>query len=63
MEQHRLLLLEEWDSRDDLEEHIRSDDFRKVLTVIDMASEPPKVEFHMDSHIRGMDFIQEVLSP
>jgi quinol monooxygenase YgiN len=55
----RVLLLETWETQEALERHICSENFRKVLTVMDLASEPPEIEFYtVVSQTQGMEFIQ-----
>ena len=51
-------LIEKWETRKDLERHIRSEDFRMALAVIDMASELPDIEFHTVTQSQGMELIQ-----
>ena len=36
-----VLLLEEWESRADLECHIHSEEYRHLLALIELSSEPP----------------------
>ena len=42
----QLLMLEKWDSQDSLEQHIKSDESRKVLAAIDSACEQPQVSIY-----------------
>jgi quinol monooxygenase YgiN len=55
-----LILLEEWNSRESIEKHIRSEEFRKVLAVMDVAIEPPKIAFITASSTAGMEFIEQI---
>jgi quinol monooxygenase YgiN len=54
----RLCLLEKWETQERLERHIRSEQFRKVLAVMDLANEPPEIEFNTVSQTQGMELIQ-----
>lgn len=54
-----LLLMEEWQSRKDLEKHIRSDEFRKILAVMDLANESPKTRFYHVSSTEGFEVIEK----
>jgi quinol monooxygenase YgiN len=56
----RLVLLEEWHSQKDLERHIRSDDFRNILAVMDLGPEPPILDFHTVSSTDGMALIEKI---
>jgi len=55
-----MVLLEEWHSQEDLERHIRSDDFRNILAAMDLGSEPPIPEFHTVSSTAGMELIEKI---
>ncbi|TEU05224.1 MAG: hypothetical protein E3J22_05920 [Candidatus Aminicenantes bacterium] len=55
-----LVLLEEWKSQEGLEQHIRSDDFRTILAVMDLAIEPPEIKFVTASNTAGMELIEEL---
>ena len=54
-----LILLEEWSSQESIEKHIRSDEFRKVLAVMDMANEQPKIAFVTASSTAGMELVEQ----
>jgi quinol monooxygenase YgiN len=51
------LLLEKWESHQDLEKHLASDDYRKKLTLIDLSDQAPQIHFHEVSETKGMDWI------
>ena len=53
--------LEEWESTDDLESHMCTESFRKLLAVMDLLIEPPKLHIHTVSHTAGIEFVEEVL--
>jgi quinol monooxygenase YgiN len=53
--------LEEWESRDDLEAHIGTESFRKLLAAMDLLSERPRIAIHTVSHTAGIDFVEDVL--
>lgn len=57
---NRLTLVEEWESLEDLEKHIGTDDYRKKLSIIDLSTQPPEILFHTVSETRGMDLITAV---
>jgi len=59
---HALIYLVQWDSQEDLEAHLRSERFRRLLPYIEMSAEPPAVSFGSIEHIRGIEFLVEVLS-
>ena len=56
----QLLLLEKWDSQESLEQHIKSDEFRKVMAAMDSACEPPKIRFYETNTLGGMDLLEKI---
>ena len=55
------ILLEEWATQEDVERHIRTDNQRRLLSLMDLLSEQPELRFNTVSHSVGMDFIENVL--
>jgi quinol monooxygenase YgiN len=51
------LLLQEWASKAVFEKHIHSNEFRHVLTLIDLANELPKISFNTISQQEGLGLI------
>lgn len=56
-----LMLLEEQESNEALDKHIRSDDFRKVLAVMELAKENPDISFHTVSSTGKFELIEELV--
>jgi quinol monooxygenase YgiN len=50
-----ILLEEAWKSDEDLDHHLRSDGFRDVLVVMEMALEPPEIQFSTIARMTGME--------
>ena len=50
-----------WETQEDLEKHLRSDRFRRLLPYIEMSLEPPEVDFSTIDQVRGIEFMVEVL--
>jgi quinol monooxygenase YgiN len=57
-----LCYVEDWQTEEDLERHIRSDDYRKFLALIDLSSEPPELKFHKVSETFGIEYLSRVRS-
>ena len=55
-------LIEEWETRADLEDHIKSDRFSVLLGTKSLLCEPPQIEIHTISHSEGMEAIDAVRS-
>ncbi len=60
---HVLTYLVRWDTQQEIEEHIRSERFRRLLPYIEMSVEPPEVDFSTIDQIRGIEFLVAALSP
>jgi quinol monooxygenase YgiN len=56
-----LILLEKWESHETLNQHIKSDDFRKVLAAMDSACEQPQISFYGIDSCEGMELVEKVL--
>lgn len=60
-EAESLLLMEEWETPEDLARHIRTPSFRRLLAVLELSVTVPEVVYVRGAGVRGMDFIVEVL--
>ncbi|MCG6908093.1 MAG: antibiotic biosynthesis monooxygenase [Desulfobacteraceae bacterium] len=57
----KTLLFEEiWADENHFQKHLRSDEFRNVLLVVEMASEPPEIHFDWIDHSTGIGTIQKM---
>lgn len=54
-----LTWMEEWDTREDLERHLQSPRYRKILAVLDMSDAQPDVRFETVVETTGMRLIEE----
>lgn len=51
---------EQWQSREDLEEQIRSPRYTHLLALMESATERPLLEFRFISEIRGLEYVAAV---
>ena len=51
---------EEWTNEASLRERLRSDSFDPLFTLIEDATQPPRIEFTLAHEKRGLDFVEEV---
>jgi quinol monooxygenase YgiN len=56
-DKNRFSLLEEWESREDLDHHIRSHRFGVLLGTKTLLCEPPTIQIHTVSQMEGMEAI------
>ncbi|HUL72304.1 MAG TPA: hypothetical protein VLT86_04340 [Vicinamibacterales bacterium] len=60
-ESAQLCYREEWQTEEDLRRQIHTARFAKVAELIERASQPPKVQFHLSDAVRGLDYAEELL--
>jgi quinol monooxygenase YgiN len=58
-----VLLVERWESEATLEEHIRSEAYRRILGAIERSGSPPQVCFDFVSASEGMELIERLRGP
>ena len=64
VEVENLIMLEEfWRNEEDLERHLQSEDYRKVLLVVEMAVEPPEIRFDAISQSTGFETMEKRRRP
>jgi quinol monooxygenase YgiN len=54
-----LMFEEKWTSEEDLEDHLRSDEFRNVLLLLEMAPQAPEIRFDTISSSTGMETVEK----
>ena len=52
--------VQEWESQEALDDYIRSDVYRRILALMELASEQPEVKFITASHTAGMELIEKL---
>jgi quinol monooxygenase YgiN len=56
---NQIFFAQEWSREEDLQRHLRSDEYTKVLLVMEMALTPPKVRFDTITSTRGIEIIEK----
>ena len=51
---------EEWLTEQDLRERVRADSFDQLVSLMEDATQPPRIEFLLAHETRGLDFVEEV---
>ena len=54
-----IMIEETWNNEKDLGRHLRSDEYRKILFVAEMASAPPEIRFYTIQHTAGVEIIEK----
>jgi quinol monooxygenase YgiN len=58
-DENELCLLEEWDTRENLDSHLRSESFRVLRGAMNLLQEPYEMVFHNGFHPAGMTKFKE----
>ena len=58
-EDHSIMLDELWKNEEDLNRHLRSDEYRNVLLVMEMAMEQPEIRFETILRTNGIEIIEK----
>ena len=53
-------LIEEWQTQDDLDNHLQSDNFGILLGAMNLLSEPPEIKLNAISYTAGMEAIDAI---
>ena len=56
--ENELIITQEWATQADLDHYLRTDDFRKVLIMLELSSEPPDIRFDTIIHTAGIEVIE-----
>jgi quinol monooxygenase YgiN len=59
-EEQTLMLEELWRSEDDLNHHLRSNEYHSLLMIMEMSLDPPEIKFHTISGSTGIETIEKV---
>ncbi len=54
---HALMIEEFWTSQEDLQRHLRSSDYQRILLVVEMAKGHPEIRFDEVTHSSGFETI------
>ena len=60
VEDARVIMFEElWTSDEDVQRHLQSDKYHRILLVVEMAEEPPEIRFDTIAHSTGVESIEK----
>lgn len=57
-----LTYLVQWDTDEQVEEHLRSERFRRLLPYIELSVYPPEIHFSRIEQVRGIEFLVAALT-
>ncbi len=55
--------LMQWENREELEEHLRSERFRQLLPYLELSTDPPEVEVSDVDPIGGIEILVAAIGP
>ena len=58
-DEDEIMVEELWESDEDLQRHLSSDKYRRILLVIEMAKESPEIRFDTVMHSSGVETIEK----
>jgi quinol monooxygenase YgiN len=58
-----VVLVERWESQAALEEHLRSEAYRRILGAVELSGGPPEIRFDYVSATEGIDLIERSRAP
>lgn len=53
----------DWESREDLLRYLQSDDYKRLLLLIELSPKPPVIEFFTVIELRGLDLVEMARGP
>jgi quinol monooxygenase YgiN len=54
------ILVEEWETKADLDSHIHKESYRKLLALMDLLSGPPEIKINTVSHRAGLEYVEDL---
>ncbi len=57
---NHFVLIEEWMTQEDLEHHLRSNEYKKILALMDISNKEPIINFHSVGNTAGMELIEKL---
>lgn len=58
-----IVLVEEWDTQEHLDRHLRSEDYRRVLAAIELSQEAPQIHFDTVATRGGIEVVEAARTP
>ncbi|HJZ04526.1 MAG TPA: putative quinol monooxygenase [Patescibacteria group bacterium] len=60
--ENAFILVEEWETKEDLDRNIHRENYKRLMVLMDLLSEPPEIKINTVSHRAGIEYLEEVLS-
>jgi quinol monooxygenase YgiN len=60
-DQNTYILVEEWETKEDFDRHLRGGDYRRFLVLMELLKEPPEISISLISQRSGMEYLEQVI--
>lgn len=58
--ENKVALVQRWRGHEDLVRYMRSEEFVRLLEILDLSEKPPELNFDTVSQRQGLEFVEEV---
>ena len=55
-----LVYVEEWETPEQLERHMRSARYERLLAVMEASAQPPLLRYHVVSAVKGLEYVEAI---
>ena len=55
-----ILYVEEWETREQLERHMRSPRYERLLAIMEASAHAPVLRYFTVSDVRGLEYLEEI---
>jgi quinol monooxygenase YgiN len=55
-----LVYVEEWETPEQLERHMRSARYERLLAIMETSAQPPLLRYHVVSHVKGLEYVEAI---
>ena len=55
------IIVEEWETKEDFDRHLRIGDYKSFLVLMDLLREPPEISISVISQRSGMEYLEQVI--
>ena len=52
--------VEEWQSREEMDQQLRSDHYGRLLSIMEAAAQPPQIRFSWVTDVKGLEYLGSV---
>jgi quinol monooxygenase YgiN len=58
-----VVLLERWETEEALEEHLRSEAYRRVIAAVELSGAQPEIRFEHVAAVEGLELVERLRNP